>query len=242
MKIQLQDKHRAYSPYVNKNKVSFISMEGTRCAPYITDCKEQFASDTIRRKSTAVAVRMSRRLTSVEIRKLRRYLHWRENRYGIKRRTKILRVEDRPNWLYFSFSSKWTCNSVALTLYATFIRKFIHEALKSEKTTDQKHLESAKWVVRTLGKKGFAIFGKRHQRYDMGIVQLSNIIQKYGHLDPKHKVPEMPYWRGWESYEAHKKRLMEWQKKYQCDMYQKFKDKPGYMKLLSAYRAELAKK
>lgn len=161
--------------YVYDNeRLSFAPADKYGLASGDTACKEEIGLRCVIGAHSAVVVNCGRKMTDKEIKAIRDTLHAREKRIKV-RRTKIMRVKRREKWLYFRYSPKWCKNSVAHSIYMTWLRVAINEhrdnAPSYVKGIDRTHLLDANPVIRAVLKNGMRVFAPVQQKdYDVGMV------------------------------------------------------------------------
>ena len=166
--IYVSDKIVGWQP-VLKNSLGEFSLSG-----WTTYCKEEIGKQCVSNGYSRFVVMPPKRLSDEEVTELTSWLHEHEKEISIKR-TRIVRVLGKPNWLLIDASPRWNRNSVAHSLLTTWLRSAISNCIGSDMKTiadkDMTHLNRCVWLIDALKKHSMRVFGTlQHEHYDFGMV------------------------------------------------------------------------
>lgn len=144
-----------------------------------TDCKEEVGEMMVADGFNKLVVNVEERWTNVQINSLMRKMRAHERSVGVKRQTDIQRVERHRKYLYIEFSTRWSHNSLAHSIYMTWLRLKIAQIRDDNTWTDEDHLAKAEWIIKLVKAKGLSVLGvHKHHAYTGGMVRISEVMER----------------------------------------------------------------
>ena len=154
-------------------RMNFCGVKNKELHGSDTSCKEEIGFSCVSHKMCEIVIDCRDQMTDQQVQTLKKFLNKNEKKIKV-RRTVIKRVKNRPNWLYLKYSPLWHKNSVAHSIYMTWLRDKVHSILNVRDVydcNDEEHLRVASRVIGVVLKKGLKVFSRKQQPdYDVGVV------------------------------------------------------------------------